>query len=277
MSGHRVGGVILSLLLLVLAPAARASDAVTEAKRRAASELMRDGKVAEAIALTQEVVKADAANYRDHLLLGRAYDKLNKGSEAVASYRRVLDLLGPNDDRAVRAEVERRLKILDAQMIKIQAAEDELLKKLDALEREAIAARDSRAVERIWKLKGGVWSAQGLKDRACCEILAAAEWQTCGLSIIKGRTYRIRAVGEWDITPGLHCTAEGVSDRPSGGAGAYGSLIARVESAPDPIAVGSNATFIAPVSGRLLFITAMPTRAEREKNSGSVTVMIQRE
>ena len=192
MIAHPLKGIIL-IVLLVITPSVRAADAVTDAKRRAASELMRDGKVAEAIALTQEVVKADASNYRDHLLLARAYDKMNKTAEAVVSYRRVLELLGPTDDRAVRVEAERRLKVLDLQTAKIQAAEDEFLKKLDALEREAIAAKDVAAVRRIFRLKAGCYKAAGRTDRIGVEVKVAESWQDAGMSLIAGRTYRIRA------------------------------------------------------------------------------------
>ena len=278
MSNYRTGSVIVALLLCVVAASpVRAADAVIEAKRKAAAELLKEGKTADAIAMTKEVTRADAQNYRDHLLLARAYDKLNNRNEAVESYRRVLELLAPNDDRAVRAEVDRRLKALDAQTIKIQAAEEEFLKKLDALEREAIAARDPRAVERIFRLKGGVWAAQGRKDFACVEVQAASEWQGCGLTVTSGQRYRVRAVGTWTISPGLRCGADGVDDRPSGGVGAYGSLIAKVDNAPEVIAVGSNGTFLAGETGKLTFITAMPTRADRVKNSGSVFVVVERE
>lgn len=274
----RLGTMRWFVLILTFAPAVRAADAVTDAKRHAADQLIKEGKTADAIALLKEVIKVESENFKDHLSLARAYDKLNQPTQAVAAYRRVAELLGPNDDRQVRNEVERRLKILDAQIIKIQGAEEEFLKKLDALEREAIAAKDARSVERIWKLKGGVWLAQGRKEQAVCDVLAAAEWQTGGLTVIKGRSYRIRAVGEWEITPGgLHCTADGVNYRPSGGPGAYGSLIARVETGGETILVGTNTSFIASATGRLIFISAMPTRAEREKNSGYLTVMIQRE
>ncbi|MDB5321802.1 MAG: hypothetical protein JWN40_3433 [Phycisphaerales bacterium] len=272
----RMGRIVL-VMLLVLAPSVRAADAVTEAKRRAAADLMKEGKNVEAIALLSEVIKADGENYKDHLMMGRAYDKLNKPQEATESYHRVLELLPPGEDRAARAEVDRRLKVIDGQTQKIQAVEEEFLKKLDGLERESLAAHDSRAVERIWRIKGGIWSAQGRKDAGCWEVRAASEWHDTGMTLTQGQRYRIRAVGSWNITPGFTCSADGVADRPSGGAGAYGSLIAKVDTAPEAVAVGSNGTIVPTSTGKLMFISSMPTRADREKNSGSVFVQIQRE
>jgi tetratricopeptide (TPR) repeat protein len=276
MSDHRMGGVILSVLLVVLAtPAARAADAVTEAKRRAASELMRDGKLAEAVALTQEVVKADPANYRDHLLLGRAYDKLNKSSEAVASYRRVLELLGPNDDRAVRAEVERRLKVLDVQTAKIQALEEEFFKKLDALEREAIAAKDTPAVRRVFRLKSGIYKASERRDRVGVEINAAESWQDGGIILQAGRTYRIRAVGVYQIHAGVDCTPDGTKAYPETAHGVAGMLVGKLDGTAVS-QLGSSGRMTPDRTGRLYLLlnTTMPDKAD---SSGSVTVLVEQE
>ena len=275
MSSYRMGGVILSVLLLVLAPAARSADAVTDAKRRAASELMRDGKVTEAIALTQEVVKADASNYRDHLLLGRAYDKLNKSSEAVAAYRRVAELLGPNDDRSIRAEVERRLKILDVQNAKIQTLEDEFLKKLDALEREAIAAKDMAAVRRVFRLKAGIYKASERRDRVGVEVNAAESWQDGGIVLQAGRTYRIRAAGVYRIHAGVDCTPDGTSAYPENFQGRNGMLVGKVDGSAVS-QIGSSGRMTPDRTGRLIFLLNT-TMAEKADSSGSVTVLVERE
>jgi tetratricopeptide (TPR) repeat protein len=274
MSAHRLKGVIL-ILLLALMPAVRAADAVTDAKRRAASELMRDGKVAEAISLTQEVVKADGANYRDHLLLARAYDKMNKGSEAVVSYRRVLELLGPSDDRAVRAEVERRLKVLDVQTAKIQAAEDEFLKKLDGLEREAIAAKDLAAVRRIFRLKAGCYKAAERRDRIGVEILQVETWQDGGIIIQAGRTYRVRAAGVFQVRPGVDCTPDGATAYPEAAQAPLGMLIGKLEGTTFT-KLGSSGRITAEHTGKL-YLMLNGTSADKAGTSGSVTVLVEPE
>jgi tetratricopeptide (TPR) repeat protein len=278
MNGHRMGGVILSALLAVffLIPAARASDAVTEAKRRAASELMRDGKLAEAVALTQEVVKADPANYRDHLLLGRAYDKLNKSSEAVAAYRQVLELLGPNDDRSVRAEVERRLKVLDVNTGKIQAAEDEFLKKLDTLERDAIAAKDVTAVRRIFRLKAGVYKAADRRDRVGVEILQKDPWQETGIVLQGGRTYRVRAAGIFQVHPGVDCSPDGTTAYPQVSGAPLAMLIGKQAGTSTFVNLGSSGRFTADRTA-MFYLMLNGAGTDKVGSSGSVTVLIEPE
>src|SRR5258705_8799935 len=190
---------IAALAALLSRPAARGADVVVDAKRRAAAELLRDGKLSEAISLINEVLNSDNTNYRDYLLRARAYDKLNKASETVESYNRVLELLansaGNAEERQVKAEADKRIKVLDAQINKIRGAEDEFLKKLDILEREAIAARDIPAVRRIFRLKTGVYKAGGRRDRAGIEVVMAQAWQNSEFVVKAGVTYRIRAVG----------------------------------------------------------------------------------
>src|SRR5437016_4623190 len=84
----------LGLLLLAAGVALRpghlaAADAVLDAKRRAAAQLLHDGKPAEAIALLEEVTKATDTAYADHLLMARASEKLGQTSDALRHYRRV--------------------------------------------------------------------------------------------------------------------------------------------------------------------------------------------
>lgn len=270
---YRMGTLFLALLLL---PASlRASDGVTEAKRHAAAELARQGKNTEAIALLNEVLKVEPDNYKDHLALARACDKLNKTPQAVTAYRRVLELA--TEDRPARLEAERRLKVLDAQGIKIQTAEEDFLKKLDTLERESIAARDMHAVEQVFRLKAGVWAAQSRKDATGFEVQASGEWQAAPLTLQRGQQYRIRAAGTWTLGGQIPCSADGIADRPSGGAGNYGSLIAKMDNGTEVYAVGSSGTIVPTVTGKLQFISAMPTHPQRQKNSGVLFVLIQRE
>lgn len=270
-------GAILLLALIVAAPLAMGGDAVTDAKRKAAADLMKEGKTTDAIALISEVLKADPDNYKDHLLLARGYDKLNKTQEAVDAYRRVLELLGNSEDRTAKTEADRRLKVLDAQSAKIRAAEDEFLKKIDSLEREAIAARDMRAIAHIFRLKSGIWAAQSRIDAAGIEVSANGEWQTCRMAVKAGATYRIRAAGTWIIadTP---CSADGLADRSPIAGGAMGVLIVAVSGELAKYhAAGTNTRFTAGSTGHLTFICNMPTQTERTKNIGTVHVIVQEE
>jgi hypothetical protein len=282
-SVRRMGSLVVIVLSAVAlapiapSPARGASDPVTEAKRKAANDLMRDGKTGDAIALLQEVMRADPNQYKDHLMLARAYDKQNKPEEALEAYRRVLDLPGGADDRAVKMEVERRLKVLDGQSAKIQAAEDEFMKRLDALEREAVAARDMRALSRVFALKGGVWNARGRKDGGGAEVAAANEWVETNMVVHKGRRYRVRAAGTWGIFGGSQCTADGLPNGPTNGQGALGTLLGAIDTAPGFIPLGTDRTFVAAATGRLRLISNMNTAADRAKNTGRIYVLIEPE
>jgi tetratricopeptide (TPR) repeat protein len=269
---YRMGTFFLALLLLLPA-SLRASDGVTEAKRHAAAELVKQGKNTEAIALLNEVIKVEPDNYKDHLALARAFDKLNKTPQAVTAYRRVLELA--NQDRPARLEAERRLKVLDAQGIKIQTAEEDFLKKLDTLERESIAARDMHAVEQVFRLKAGVWAAQGRKDATGFEVQASGEWQVCPLVVRQGASYHLRAAGTWQIAGLNPCTADGLRQEAQITGGSIGCLIVAVVGHTTQYqAVGSDGHFVALASGHLTFICNMKTAAERKTNTGAVYVLI---
>src|SRR3954469_5354629 len=90
-----------AIAALMMRPAAsKAADAVLDAKRRAAAQLLHDGKPAEAIALLEEVTKATDTAYADHLMMARASEKLGQTSDALRHYRRVLELISsaPRDN-----------------------------------------------------------------------------------------------------------------------------------------------------------------------------------
>src|SRR5438874_5295603 len=258
----------------------RGADVVVDAKRRAASQLMRDGKVNEAVLLINEVIKGDTTNYHDYLLLARAYDKLNKATDAVESYNHVLDLLansaGNAEERQVKTEADKRIKVLDAQGIKIRSAEDEFIKKLDGLEREAIAARDIAAVRRIFRLKAGIYKAGGRRDRIGVEIVMAHGWQNTDFVVKAGVTYRIRAAGIFEIHPGLESTADGVGTQSANGVGVLGMLIAQVEGKSGYIKLGSSGRLTPEQTGSLMLLLNS-TQAEEVMSSGGVTVLIEQE
>jgi tetratricopeptide (TPR) repeat protein len=266
---------MIFLALFTRAPAGRAADALVDAKRRAAAELMKDGKAADAVAMLREVVQSDPAQYKDHLQLARAYDRLSRHADAAEAYHRAADLLATAkfDDRPAKAEIDRRLKVLDAQTSKVVAAEDEFLKKLDALERDAIAARDTRAVERIFRLRGGVWAAQGRKDAMGIEIAANSDWKGGAMEVQEGVTYRVRAAGTWTLYTGVRCTPDGTDTLPANHWGAIGGLMAAVSGDGRFQWVGSNGVFTAPTSGRLVLICNVNSPAEQARNDGSVFVI----
>jgi tetratricopeptide (TPR) repeat protein len=278
MHGYRTG-IILALTLVLAATVANAGDAVTEAKRKAANDLMKEGKTTDAIAMINEVLKADPENYKDHLLLARAYDKLNKSQLAAEQYRHSLTIMlsTSTEDRALKTEVERRLKVLDLQMNKIQAAEEDFLKKLDLLERESISARDAAAVRRVFRLKTGVYRAQERRDRGGAEVFAADGWREAGFDVQAGKGYRVRTVGTFRLPGAGESTADGVAQKPSAnGEGPQGLLLAQIQGAKGYLKLGSNGRFVAENSGKLYFLLSA-TEAEKTGGAGSVTVLIERE
>jgi tetratricopeptide (TPR) repeat protein len=276
MSFYRPLGSLL-LACLALTSVTASADALTDAKRRAASELLKEGKTDEAVAMLQEVVRAEPGNYKDHLALARAYDKLGRAPEAAESYHAAADALATArpDDRPARAEIDRRLKILDAQTAKIAAAEADFLKRLDALERDAVAAQDMRALRRVFALRGGVWNARGRREGFGVELSAAAVWLDAGAVGEKGATYRVRAAGVWTID-GARCTADGTPDHPATVYGPYGCLLAQVEGGGRTDRLGVDTTFVAPATGRMLFISNARTQTDRARSTGDIYILVTR-
>ncbi len=271
-------GIIFLCACWMLSPLAQAGDGVMDAKRKAAADLMKEGKTAESIALIGEVIRADPENYKDHLLLARGYDKMNKSADASEHYRLVLSLMASNniDDRASKMEAERRLKVLDLQMNKIQAAEDEFMKKLEQLEREAIAAKDSAAVRRVFKLKGALYRAEERRDRFGVEVGASDGWRESGFAVGAGKSYRVRAVGTFRMPACGEVSADGGQRASENGQGAMGLLIAQIEGGKEYIKLGSSGRFVAGNSGKLYFLIN-GTGPEKSGASGSITVLIEQE
>lgn len=251
------------------------SAALLEAKRRAAGDLLREGKTTEAVALLAEVVRVDKGNFKDQLLLARAYDKLNKTAEATEAYRHASELLtapATPEDRAARGEIDRRLKVLDAQMIKVRGAEEEFLKKLDILEREV--SRDPGAMNRLLRLRAAIYRTQDRRDRGGCEVLATLSWQDSGMSVVAGRTYRVRAAGTCQLTPQVDCTPDGTKQLPPNSQGPRGMLVACIGGSPC-FPIGSAARFKATDNGALRFLVNHDVSTK--PLSGTVTVVIDEE
>jgi tetratricopeptide (TPR) repeat protein len=283
---------VLGIALLVmglsahLAPGAAASDAVLDAKRKAAAQLLRDGKASDALALLTEVVAVDDKRYGDHLLMARACDKLAETAEATRQYHRVLELLptapANAEERAARAEADKKLKQIDPLSGKIDAVVDDYERHLDTLEREAIAGRNMAALERLFRLRGMTWQADKAKDRGYLEVFADTShgaWQHSGLDVRAGQSYRVRAAGTWQIRGNggpqsrLTCTASGTDQRKGADFGyRYGALLGQVNG--KIFTLGEDAVFSAPASGELLFIESDENDAARATNKGSVQVLI---
>jgi len=271
---------LLALVLLTLWAPHAFADALTDAKRRAAADLFKQGKNADGIALLQEVVRIDPGEYQDHLQLARAYEKVNKVQEAVEAYHRAQDLLGTAAtaavDRAAKAEIDRRLKILEVQTQKVQAAEEEFLKKLDVLEREAIAAKDVRAVERIFRLKGGIYQATNRRDRCGLEVAAHQGWQESGLSVKQGATYLIRAVGSSTYKKGVTVSPDGSTQMSDNGIAPLGMLLARMDTKVGTyLRIGSSHRFTAEQTGKLSFLLSADSKELVGATGGAIVLIEQ--
>jgi hypothetical protein len=274
------GLVVVVVVMLGQASGAAANDAVLDAKRKAAAQLLKDGKTADALTLLGEVTKTDDTFWGDHLMMARACEKLGRASEALHHYKRVLELTpgapAAADERAARQEADKRVKQLDPMGGKIDAVVDEYVRKLDTLEREAIASRNMAALERIFRLRGMIWEAEKVKDAGFCEVQAHGEWQTTGLTVKEGQTYRVRAAGTWSVKGerGLvECTAAGTKERADASVSyRMGQLLGQVNGKQMPL--GEDVTFTAPASGMLMLIEGDLGESYRTANKGSLQVLI---
>jgi hypothetical protein len=270
--------IFLAGLWSVRTPAA-GGDAVLDAKRKAAAQLLKDGKPADALALMDEVTRVEDGFWADWLLMAHASEKLGRTAEAAGRYKRVTEFLATSstaDERAARAEAERKLKLLDPVGPKIDQAVDEYLRKLDALEKDAIAARSVIAMEQIFRLRGCTWLATKAKDRGYAEVHADGGWQDAGIDVIANKTYHIRAAGAWSVlgAAGNHveCTAAGTQARTANGYGRMGKLMGAVLGKQYPL--GEDIEFTPIASGRLSFIENEDESNARQHNSGAIQVLV---
>jgi tetratricopeptide (TPR) repeat protein len=273
---------VLATLALALRPSVTiAADAVLDAKRRAASQLVHDGKLAEALSIMEEVTKIDDTAFADHLLMARAHDKQGQTAEALRQYRRVIELTSPSardsEERSARQEADKKLKALDPLGSKIDETTEEFYRKLDSLEREAVGARSMLALERVFRMRGMLWQAQKRRDHAFCEVFASGAWQDSGLDVRAGQTYRVRAAGTWRVKGKgealVECTAAGMNERPPNYIGREGQLEAMVGT--KAYILGEDALITPETSGRLQLIENDDGQPFRLKNAGSLQVLIQ--
>ncbi len=270
----------LVVLSLVVAVTAIAAEDPLAAKRKAAAQLMHDGRTAEALIVLKEIAATGTATYADHLALAKALEKAGKNGEAVAEYHRTQEMLrtagGGNDERTAKTEVDKRLKALDPVGEKVATATADFEAKLDALEAEAGRARDMVTIARIFKLRGRLWQAEGLADRGFCTVPAAALNVTdSGFEVTAYKTYRVRAAGVWSVvgakTEHVECTAAGTTARENG-YGRIGRLLAHIGDKVYPL--GEDMVFTPQVTGKLMFLLNENDTKDREKNTGAMQVLI---
>jgi tetratricopeptide (TPR) repeat protein len=278
---RRAAAALVCGIAIAAAAPTSGADGVSDAKRRAAADLLRQGRTADAIVLLTEVVIADPGQWRDQIALARAYDKANKTGDAIRAYRRAAEqLAAPStaDERAAAAEADKRLKVLDQQSVKLDAAVEDFLKKLDQLERDAAAARNGSAVDRIWKVRAGAVHGQDRPGRGACVVQANVDWQSSGFRVVKGARYRVAAHGTWRMSPGPEgeCTPAGVAGGPTVVHGPVGMLIGGVDMKAPYWVVGAGGEFEAAASGTLYFVANEPAEAKAD-NSGSVAVVVVRQ
>src|SRR5258705_178773 len=104
----------------------------------------------------------------------------------------------------------------------------------------------------------------------------AQAWQNSEFVVKAGVAYRIRAVGTYQIRPGLESTADGVGTQSANGVGILGMLIAQVEGKVGYFKPGSSGRITPEHSGPLMFLLNS-THAEEVNSSGGVTVLIEQE
>lgn len=139
-----------------------------------------------------------------------------------------------------------------------------------------MAAKDVRALERIFRGRGAVWAVQDRKDATGLEVRADKDWHGVGMLVQEGVTYRIRAAGSWNVA-GVRCTADGTNASPANRWGPIGGLMVAVSGDARYQWVGTNGTFTAPLSGRLVFICNVDSPKDQSRNEGAVFVIVARQ
>ncbi|HET6252138.1 MAG TPA: hypothetical protein VFE47_30915 [Tepidisphaeraceae bacterium] len=273
---------VVGLGLLVLvgrgATLGAADASVDDAKRKLAAQMFAESHLKDAEAILKEVIAHDDTQYRDHLMLGQIYDKLQMPEQAADQYRRVLTLLPDRptdrDGFKARSQADARLKVLDAMSAKINEAIEEFGKKLDSLSREAMQQRNLPSIQKIAIVRAALWKAQKPETRVTVDIAAGKQWQAAGFAVVAGHKYHIAAIGAWKPTPGVSCGADGISGQTNVN-GNIGSVMC--DLAGSVIPVGVQTEFTAKASGELLFACNLDPdiKVGRATASGNVIVLIE--
>lgn len=272
---------MLAVLCPLLLPLnVRGADDVLDYKRKAATQLMRDGKPTEAISLIKEVIATNNGNWQDELLLARALEKTNQIEEAIPAWRKVQDLTAAassdQDARLARIEAEKRIRILDPGAARLEAAVEEASRKLSVLEHDPDMARNPATFERLLRLLAVIDEVQGRKDHVMCDIASTALWTDSGMFLQAGRTYRIRAFGTWRCDakkPETECNADGLSTEPADACGPIGSLSGQITTQGQVFPIGRDLVLTPRFSGMLRLACNVENRAG---TSGTMRVYISR-
>ena len=110
------------------------------------------------------------------------------------------------------------------------------------------------------------------------KIKAAGGWQPSRLAVKEGQSYKYSTKGEWLLEPsgesgesGKKVTAAGTSE----GAGRLEAVIFHDYKLSDPIELGEEGVFVAPIEGKL-FLRCRDSWAKLGDNTGEVTVKWER-
>ncbi len=271
---------VLAGMLAVLISAAPAADKGLDAKRKAAAQSVRAGNLPDALVFLSEVAASPDATYQDQLALGRVLDKLGRPRDAAETYRKVLEVTfeasRDTDERAARAEAERRLRVLDPLWDKVRMARDRFFKDLDALEREAESTGNDAAAEQLCRLRGALLHAENNSSFGALVLPAsAANYYPTGFKMIAGQTYRIRARGKWRMSQGPdgESTADG-NPKIRTGSFCEGQLLGLLDSTLPNFHFGADVEFVAP-STAILGLGHFES-GNAADNSGSLRVFIER-
>ncbi len=278
---------MLCLVLLGLAAAAAPlaaakGDAVLDAKRKAAEQLLREGKPADAVTLLMEITAADGAGWKDFLLLARANDKLKRDRDTAAAYRKVAELIGPRpkgpEERTARNESDQRLAVLDVMHRKIDDVVKDFEKRIQELGKESEKAQDWDAVGRLMALQVGIRKAEGATGLGYFAVSANKTWQPSEIMVRKGLVYRVRAVGKWRIAPGVTCTADGIPDGTRTSRGSLACFVRNPAGVAQVSQLGTNLEWTAPETGNMWFgiNDGHPNEVEgKEDNAGTMQVYVE--
>ncbi|MCE9545318.1 MAG: hypothetical protein K8T25_07355 [Planctomycetia bacterium] len=261
-------------------------DAATDVLRQAAEKAVKDGKYGDAVALLTKITEGEAGRYQDYMLLGKANEKLGKEREAAAAYRNVVEVLPESpekrEERVARIEAKQKLATLDVIGRKIDVFTKDAEKKVSDLIRDADKAGDWDAAGRLLKLYVELRHARGDAQVAYCEVQANKAMQPVGFSVVQGKSYRVRALGRWRLSPRIECNADGTNQMPAAFYGPTGALLINVVKSPPEYKitkVGSDVTWAAPLSGGVWFTisdTKIGDPAGKDAYSGSLHVLIER-
>lgn len=268
------------LLLATSRPLHAAANDLADAKRKAAAQLLKDGKPTEAAALIKEVIAANAGDYRDHVLLARAYEKSTRVDDAIAEWRKVQELLpsagGDEEQRVARNDAEKRIHALDPGAAKLGAALEDVSRKLASLEHDPDLFKNPTTAERFLRLMVAIDNGQGEKDHVVVEVAAPINWNDTGVVVQAGYTYHIRAFGTWRCVANkaeTECDAGGLKTVPADQFGPIGGLLGRMAGRDLFFPIGHDLMLTPRFSGPLQLGI---NYGDRTATSGKIRVYITR-